>query len=329
MNRIEHIRFLYNLILGREADQSGLNHYDKSDMSISDIQCALWNSDEFRNKINVKLHPKDPIPLYNNIPILVINLDRRPDRKNTITKELENLGIKNYEIVSAIDGKKLTSDELNTVYDNKQSREIHRVMTATEVACALSHIECAKKIINDNLEYAIILEDDAELTLDFKEFLKEFNSTQQYGFDFLILGSFSSNQFFNGKAKNKQSPYKLIEKESIIYLDKIKYNIGFTTIHDAYYPTKELDYVHGTHAYVMSKNGAKKLLALNYPVIVEADNMWNYFPESCNIEFTNPILCHRQHLDSDIHTGRISLVNDDNNFSENFLKRKYHPDFGT
>ena len=57
--------------------------------------------------------------------------------------------------------------------------------------------------------------------------------------------------------------------------------------------------------------------------------MWNYFPDSCNIEFTNPILCHRQHEDSDIRVARNNIIGDINNFSENFINRKNNPDFGT
>lgn len=328
MNRKQEIQRLYNLILGREADQGGLNHYLNSKMSLYDIQAALWQSNEFKNRFN-HINPIETSIVDYDIPIFVINLERRPDRKAQAQSRLNNLGINNYTLTNAVDGSKLTVDQIANDYDDVRSKEIHRSMTPSEIACALSHIECAKKILNDDLQYAIILEDDVELTLDFKKFLKEFDINKNYGFDFLILGAFSSNQFFNGKLKTKQSPNILVEKESIIYLDEKEQDIGDVSIHESFYPTKQLDYVHGTHAYVMSKAGAEKLLKLNYPVIVEADNMWNYFPDSCDIKFTKPILCHRQHLDSDIHTGRINIVANDNNFSDNFIQRKSHQDFGT
>ena len=326
-NRKERIKHLYKVVLDREADEVGLDNYTQSGLTLYDIQLEMWNSEEFKNKF--KFNAYEPSELYNEVPIYVINLERRPDRKEEIKTKLDNLGIKNYEFVNAIDGKQLTEDDLSTHYNNVRAKDIHREMKKTEVACALSHIECAKNIVANNLDYAIVLEDDAELTYEFKQFLKDFKLNSNYDFDFLILGAFSSNHFFNGKVKTKKSPYTLIEKESIIYLDSIKYNIGNVSIHNSYYPTKQLDYVHGMHAYMMSNIGARKLLEMNYPVIVEADNMWNYFPEFWKVEFTNPILCHRQHLDSDIRNERNAIATDDKNFSAHFLRRKNHVDFGT
>ena len=328
MNRIDYIKYLYKLILGRDAEEKDLQHYGSSDLSLYDIQLELWESIEFQNKYRHQLFIMDDYELDNDINIYIINLQRREDRKQQITSRLNDLKIKNYTFIDAIDGKELTPEEVKQSYNDKRSKEIHREMTLPEIACALSHIKCAKKMLNEGLDYAIILEDDARLTLNFKYFLKEFNTNYKYEFDYLILGAFSSNEFFNEKLKSKSAPCILTEPCSIVYLDNAKYSIGDTSVHDAYYPTKHVDYVHGAHAYIMSKEGAKKLLEINYPVIVEADNIWNYFPDSCKVEFTNPILCHRQREDSDIHDYRINLSKDDNNFSKTFLERKYHNDFG-
>jgi glycosyl transferase family 25 len=285
----------------------------------------MCNSDEFKNKF--KQNHYEPTPLDNKLPIFIVNLERRPDRKKLIENRLANFGIKNYEIIKAVDGRELP-DDTSQIYNKKDSIELHRELKKTEIACALSHIQIARKIVNQNLECAIILEDDAELTLEFKHFIKDFN-LEPNKFDFLILGSFSSNQFFNGKLKTKHSPYRLIEKQSITYLDKTEFSIGQTTIHKAHYPTQILDFVNGTHGYMLSNAGAKKLLELNYPVVVEADNVWNYFYEQCKTLFTNPILVHRQHEDSDIHIEREEFNDNFDNYSDNFKKRKYHADFGT
>lgn len=323
-DRKEKIKHLYNVVLGRDADIDGLNRYVNSELSLYDIQMEMHGSEEFKSKF--KDNPVDLEELDNKLPIFVINLERRPDRKDQIKTRLDNLGIKNYKFVNAVDGKQLTDEDLLTVYDDIRAKEIHRSMEATEIACALSHINCAKRIIDEGLDYAVILEDDAELTIEFKQFLKDFR--KGYDFDFLILGAFSSNHYFNGKLKTNKSPNILIEKESIIYLGDVKYNIGEISIHDSHYPTKLLDYVHGTHAYIISNTGARKLLNINYPVIVEADNIWNYFPDSCKIEFTNPILCHRQHQDSDIREERNGVAYNDENFAKSFIRRKNHVHFG-
>ena len=325
MNKPSEIDRLYKLILGREVDQSGLKHYLKSRLPLVNVQYELCNSEEFKNKF--KLPSVDREPLDNKLHIFVINLKRRPDRKNLIESRLNDLGIMNYEITEAIDGKELP-DDLSEVYDEKTAKQIHRVLKKTEVACALSHINIARKIIEQNIEYAIILEDDAELTVGLKNFIKNFN-LKQNRFDFLILGSFSSNQLHNGKLKTKEAPYKLIEKQSITYLDKIEFNIENISIHKAHYPSQTLDFVFGTHAYVLSNRGAKKLLQINYPVKVEADNVWNYFCNNFETLFTNPILVHRQYDDSDIYDERSSVASILDEYSDNYKKRNNHPDFGT
>ena len=325
MDRIESIKQLYRKLLGREADQGGLNNYIKSRLPLAEIQVALSRSDEFRNRFN--LPSFEPTELDNKLHIFVVNLKRRPDRKQQIELRLKNLGIKNYEITEAVDGQQLPED-LSNVYNQTKSRQIHRQLKRSEVACSLSHINIAKRIIDENIDYAIILEDDAELSINFKTFIKDFN-LEPNKFDFLILGIFSSNQFFNGKLKTKVAPYELHEKESITYLDKIEFNIGNTTIHKTHYPSQKLDYVHGTHAYMLSNKGARKLLELNYPVIVEADNVWNYFYNTCETYFTNPILVHRQHEDSDIQLERGEFMHNFDNYSDNFKARKFHADFGT
>lgn len=325
MDRIESIKQLYRKILGREADEGGLNNYIKSRLSLPEIQATLSRSDEFKNRFN--LPSFEPTELDNKLHIFVVNLKRRPDRKELIETRLKNLGIKNYEITDAVDGQQLPED-LSNVYDQTASKQIHRQLKRSEVACSLSHINIAKKIIDENIDYAIILEDDAELSVNFKTFIKDFN-LEPNKFDFLILGSFSSNQFFNGKLKTKVAPYELLEKESITYLDKIEFNIGNTTIHKPHYPSLKLDFINGTHAYMLSNNGARKLIELNYPVIVEADNVWNYFYDTCETYFTNPILVHRQYEDSDIQLDRTEYMHTFDDYSDNFKSRKFHSDFGT
>jgi hypothetical protein len=53
MNRKEEIQGLYKLLLGREADEGGLNHYVNSKFSLADIQVQMSRSEEFLNKFNL------------------------------------------------------------------------------------------------------------------------------------------------------------------------------------------------------------------------------------------------------------------------------------
>ena len=79
-----------------------------------------------------------------NLPIslaLYINLENRLDRKEHIEKELEILDIP-YERFNAI-----------------------KIPEFGALGCSLSHIECLKYAINNNLDNILILEDDFQLTI--------------------------------------------------------------------------------------------------------------------------------------------------------------------
>jgi glycosyl transferase family 25 len=323
IDRKLQIQHLYRVILGREADKNALNNYLNSNLDLYEIQMLLWQSDEFKNKFIHQVY--EPTPLDNKLPIFIVNLDRRPDRKTLIESKLLNLGIKNYEIIKAVDGQTLHED-LSKIYNKEVSLKLNRELKRTEIACALSHIEIAKRIVVNNLDYAIVLEDDTDLTIKFKHFVENFN-LESNKFDFLIMGWFSSNQFYNTKLKIKTAPYTVVDSRGITYLDNIEYNIGDISIHKAFYPSLYLDFISASHAYVMSNEGAKKLIELNYPVTLQADNVWNYYIDKCKTVFTYPMIVNNADADSDIENERKTTSFSD--YSEIFNNRVNHPDFGT
>lgn len=327
MTKLEQINRLYKLILGREADAGGMNHYLNSNMSLLQIQYALWDSDEFKAKHEVGLPVDTTALLPEHTKIFVVNLKRRPDRRKIIETRLNNLALTNYEIIDAVDGKELP-ENLSDIYDEESAIAIHRKLQRSEIGCALSHINIAKQVIEQNLDYAIIFEDDAEPTVRFKEFVKNF-SLEPNKFDFLMFGCFSSNEWFNNKVKTKTAPYTIAEKRSIVYLDDVEFNVGDVSIHRPFYPTQVLDFVNATHAYMISNRGARFLLEHNYPVKLEADNVWNYNHDKCQLMFTNPILVHAKWEDSDINAERKQHQNTVQSYSDNFKARVNHPDFGT
>jgi glycosyl transferase family 25 len=93
-----------------------------------------------------------------NLEVFVINLDRRPDRMDAMTKMLNGLKIK-FERVSAIDGRSFNvwqhTNSLKTVFYHDL-----RMPTAGTIACYLSHRQVWEEIVSRNLHQAIIFEDD-------------------------------------------------------------------------------------------------------------------------------------------------------------------------
>jgi glycosyl transferase family 25 len=66
-----------------------------------------------------------------------------------------------FERVSAIDGSKLDHDALTRIYDAELNyQQYHSVLTPGEIGCYLSHRKVWQKIVNENLYFALVFEDD-------------------------------------------------------------------------------------------------------------------------------------------------------------------------
>lgn len=104
-------------------------------------------------------------------PVCVISLIDCDDRRKRIKKQLERLSIQ-FEFVDAIDGRAGLAPQLESMIDRPGTEtEFGRRMTDAEYACALSHMLIYKRILDQNLLGAIILEDDAILGPLFQEFI--------------------------------------------------------------------------------------------------------------------------------------------------------------
>lgn len=106
-------------------------------------------------------------------PTFVINLDDEFLRRESISQQLDKINAQ-YNIFSAVNGNAMTNDELNDVYSEsgailRQSRPL----TPSEIGCALSHIRVYEKIIENKIDAALIIEDDAILEDDFPRVLRE------------------------------------------------------------------------------------------------------------------------------------------------------------
>ncbi len=93
----------------------------------------------------------------------LINMKSRPDRlqnfKNNVEKYLPDINI---ELVEAADGKSL---DLNDIELKKNINEwnfkyLNDKCLRGIVGCCLSHLKCYKKMIDENIDKAIIFEDD-------------------------------------------------------------------------------------------------------------------------------------------------------------------------
>lgn len=91
----------------------------------------------------------------------VINLASAIERRAEMNAWLSKTNI-DYEFFNAINGFKLSTEEKLKRYDSEQANEyIKRDLSNGEIGCALSHLEICQNIIDKNIPFALILEDDA------------------------------------------------------------------------------------------------------------------------------------------------------------------------
>ena len=107
--------------------------------------------------------------------IFVINLERCFNKKEKMLKQLTNNNFKNinFEFIKAIDGRNLTNKILATrnadILKEWKDPYSGRNTTWGEVGCTLSHILIYEKCIEENIDIAIILEDDVLIPDNFGE----------------------------------------------------------------------------------------------------------------------------------------------------------------
>lgn len=90
--------------------------------------------------------------ILKDVPIFWINLERSERRRNIMQTRLDKYNL-NHKRIEAVDGNEIDFEEY------KKKFNIGR-LNKYELACTLSHMKVIKHCYNQDLEYALILEDD-------------------------------------------------------------------------------------------------------------------------------------------------------------------------
>jgi glycosyl transferase family 25 len=95
--------------------------------------------------------------------VFLINLDSSTERFTFMDEQLKQLGIE-YQRISAVYGKDLHDIDIAKVYDPQTNlQKYDKKLNLGEIGCYLSHVQCWQMIIEQQLDYALILEDDSIL----------------------------------------------------------------------------------------------------------------------------------------------------------------------
>lgn len=99
-------------------------------------------------------------------PVYVINLDRRPDRWQQISKMLRASGFQNIYRIPAIDGKKIDTTQIQTLVDpavfktlGKKRNQDEDLGSVGAIGCYLSHYKVWRTIVESG-KPGIVIEDD-------------------------------------------------------------------------------------------------------------------------------------------------------------------------
>lgn len=94
--------------------------------------------------------------------VLVINLDRSPDRLQRIGDRLDALGLA-WERLPASDGQLLNMDDPDLLDRAEFGRRHGKHPMPGELGCYLSHVRAMRRVVEAGAEFGLILEDDALL----------------------------------------------------------------------------------------------------------------------------------------------------------------------
>lgn len=94
------------------------------------------------------------------IPLFLINLDRSPERLNAFCDQMKKLGL-TYERIKAVDGCDISDEEVHRLLQN-QSQAL-AVWERGAMGCFLSHRKAWHTIVERELDWAFIAEDDVHI----------------------------------------------------------------------------------------------------------------------------------------------------------------------
>jgi GR25 family glycosyltransferase involved in LPS biosynthesis len=126
----------------------------------------------------------------NNIPIIVLNLERAEDRKNKIISQFMDLGINNYFIYPAFDAKNIKNQSLSCGII--QGYGMGRKLSYPEISIIISHLGALKFAQMMEFNNVIILEDDVILCKDWVKRLDKLLSMIPEDWEHIYLSGHSN-----------------------------------------------------------------------------------------------------------------------------------------
>lgn len=222
----------------------------------------------------------------NNIPVFVISLQRCPERREYTQRKLNGLGIP-FQFIEAVDGDLLSGRNFKAETARAYFKSESRFLLKGEIGCALSHLGIYRRMLDENIETACVLEDDNDYCPEFKDMLK-LDDLGPSDWDILRLGHWTCRLPFIPREAWTVGRRKLPIKD---------FTIG-----------RPIELALGSYAYLIRKSAAEVLLRYGYPVRMPADFL---LANAAALKVRTRLLCppcvliNGTHLPSTIYNGEV------------------------
>jgi len=216
-------------------------------------------------------------PKMKKIHLYYINESSQKKRSQNIIHQLNKLSdvveFQKVEAINATTAEKLKYDAISYVAYKNITENVRQDILPTwqSVGCALSHRLCWKKIIDNNLDYALICEDDIDIVnkIEFKFCIK--NAINLY---YNQINKPTYDMSFN--SCNRDSLLIFINSKS-------KYSFSLSPIIHRFY-----DEFSGCSFYLISNSACKKLLNDIWPITYQLNKeIGNYYRQYQSIDIYN------------------------------------------
>lgn len=169
------------------------------------------------------------------------------DRNTITTEDITKVYSKN---------KNLWDKRIHSLYNNKPA---YQEMRISEICNSLSHIYVLDHMINNNIEYGLVLEDDVILKVEFFNKFDEYFDQTPKDFDIIFLGSSFSPQILDSVGFENEKP-------------TIKHQNGVFVYEKFRNPkTRCVD------AYILKKSTCEKIKTVSKEIVSAYDHDLAYF----------------------------------------------------
>jgi len=185
-----------------------------------------------------------------NIPIFIVNLKKDIVKRESMEQQCRTLSL-HCRFINAVDGAILEEDLILQKYSPiKAQVHIGRELSKGEIGCAFSHLSIYRQMIEENIDKAVVFEDDIKIQPVFLKILEQIDILPK-NWECILFG------YHRGGIDGKEATASLKWRKELVAHHKLV-RLGM------------LGY--GTYAYIINLKGAKKILQKSETLIMPIDH---------------------------------------------------------